>query len=188
MLLCQFCCSTASLLDDTVRHRRRVDSTSHRLDASHADLLVCPPPVRPFKRGCRRRCVPRRCFVVGLPRRRRRTKLADTRRQRRSLTEDDVARLLYVAQLRPLGPSLPLVEKKSEAATGTDGKPDARKLAPMLVPTTDVSVFSGSFPVNADADNADPRNAKTTEKTSIFPAFPAERATRLELATSSLEG
>ena len=94
----------------------------------------------------------------------------------------------------PLDASLPLVERKSEAATGTDGKSDlapqttSRMVAPIVAPTTDVSVHFGSFPGNADLSAADPRNAKNAEKTSVFPAFLAERVTGVEPATTSLEG
>lgn len=121
-------------------------------------------------------------------------------------------RLLDVAGAIDRLPDLPLdaspspVERRSEVATGTDGKPihaaesgrcenpgsassrPRSQLAPPLAPTSDILVQAGSFPDKTAADDAAPRNAKNVEKTSVFPAFLAERATSFELATSSLEG
>ena len=105
-------------------------------------------------------------------------------------------RLLDISGAIDRLPDLPLdgsplpVEKQAEVATGTDGKDDSprRTLAPILAPTTDVSGVSLSIPDNTDADDAAPGNAKNAEKTSVFPAFLAERVTGVEPATTSLEG
>jgi len=91
----------------------------------------------------------------------------------------------------PLDGSL-LVERRSEAATGTDGKPDSppqttgRKLVPKLVPTADVSGVSGSFPGNSPVDARDVRNAKSTEKTSVFPMLSEVGGIGVEPTTSTM--
>ena len=86
----------------------------------------------------------------------------------------------------PLDGSLPLVEKKAEVATGTDGKPDSpatSRVTPMVAPTADVLSVSRSFPDNPTADR---RRRKKRENHRENRCFPDGRASFLESWPSSL--
>jgi len=88
----------------------------------------------------------------------------------------------------PLDGSLSRTERETEAATGTDGKPDspARQFAPGFAPNSDNSGANRSLPDKTTDGDADPRNAKTTEKTSVSPMVSQERVRGLEPPTYSL--